>query len=218
MPSGCPVTPGFPIRTSPDQSSFDSSPRLIAACHVLHRLSTPRHPPCTLTSLTILMKRSRSSLLRRFDRTFSPGQSRATSATSWFRSPLHPVTCTGKTYTYMRPSGVSLFACQRAARHSRAAESAVRPLAKSPWEAAVPSTRANCWPVSENLEAAAGPAVSLPPTHWPGRSPARSPWANIMDLCFTLRCQWSRHKLSQCALNQPRNDSLVEVYDVFSNS
>ena len=30
---------------------FDSSPGLIAACHVLHRLITPRHPPCTLSSL-----------------------------------------------------------------------------------------------------------------------------------------------------------------------
>ncbi len=55
-PSGCPVTPGFPIRKSPDQSSFDSSPGLIAAYHVLHRLSTPRHPPCTLSSLTTLIR------------------------------------------------------------------------------------------------------------------------------------------------------------------
>ena len=28
-----------------------SSPRLIAAYHVLHRLSVPRHPPCALTRL-----------------------------------------------------------------------------------------------------------------------------------------------------------------------
>ena len=55
-PSGCPVTPGFPIRRSPDQSLFDSSPRHIAAYHVLHRLSTPRHPPCTLSSLTTFMR------------------------------------------------------------------------------------------------------------------------------------------------------------------
>ena len=50
-PSSCEVTPGFPIRTSPDQGLFDGSPELIAAYHVLHRLSTPRHPPCTLNSL-----------------------------------------------------------------------------------------------------------------------------------------------------------------------
>jgi hypothetical protein len=28
------------------------SPKLIAACHVLHRLLLPRHPPCALSSLT----------------------------------------------------------------------------------------------------------------------------------------------------------------------
>ena len=43
--------PGFPIRTSPDQSLLSSSPKLIAANHVLHRLLAPRHPPCALSSL-----------------------------------------------------------------------------------------------------------------------------------------------------------------------
>ena len=42
---------GFPIRKSPDQSLFSSSPKLIAAYHVLHRLLAPRHPPPALTSL-----------------------------------------------------------------------------------------------------------------------------------------------------------------------
>jgi hypothetical protein len=50
-PSPCEVTPGFPIRKSPDQCSFANSPELIAGYHVLHRLSTPRHPPCTLSNL-----------------------------------------------------------------------------------------------------------------------------------------------------------------------
>ena len=54
-PSPCGVTTGCPIRRSPDQGSFDSSPGLIAAYHVLHRLSTPRHPPCTLSSLIAWM-------------------------------------------------------------------------------------------------------------------------------------------------------------------
>ena len=45
--------PGFPIRTSPDQSSLSSSPMLFAANHVLHRLLPPRHPPSALCSLTI---------------------------------------------------------------------------------------------------------------------------------------------------------------------
>ena len=56
-PSPCGVTLGFPIRTSPDQGLFDGSPELIAAYHVLHRLSTPRHPPRTLTSLIAWLTR-----------------------------------------------------------------------------------------------------------------------------------------------------------------
>ena len=43
--------PGYPIRTSSDPCSVDSSPRHIAASHVLHRLSMPRHPPCALKHL-----------------------------------------------------------------------------------------------------------------------------------------------------------------------
>ena len=43
---------GFPIRKSPGQSLLGGSPELIAACHVLHRLLTPGHPPCALIRLT----------------------------------------------------------------------------------------------------------------------------------------------------------------------
>ncbi len=43
---------GSPIRKSPDQSLFGGSPELIAACRVLHRLLTPRHPPSALQNLT----------------------------------------------------------------------------------------------------------------------------------------------------------------------
>src|ERR1700752_2759311 len=47
--------PGFPIRTPSDLSSVDSSPRLIAASYVLHRLLMPRHPPCALKNLATKM-------------------------------------------------------------------------------------------------------------------------------------------------------------------
>ena len=57
---------GCPIRKSPDHSLFSDSPKLIAASHVLHRLSTPRHPPIALSSLTILL-----SCLGKLLRTFS---------------------------------------------------------------------------------------------------------------------------------------------------
>src|SRR5436305_5072025 len=44
------------------------SPKLFAACHVLHRLSVPRHPPSTLSNLTIkcldLMRSAVESLIR----------------------------------------------------------------------------------------------------------------------------------------------------------
>src|SRR5215204_3633445 len=46
---------GFPIRESAGQSLFSSSPRLIAAVHALHRLLMPRHPPCALTILTVIV-------------------------------------------------------------------------------------------------------------------------------------------------------------------
>src|SRR5207248_2422091 len=41
----------FLIRKSWDRRMVSSSPRLIAAAHVLHRLSVPRHPPCALVLL-----------------------------------------------------------------------------------------------------------------------------------------------------------------------
>ena len=49
--------PGFPIRRSPDQRPLSGSPKLIAASHVLPRLLAPRHPPCALSSLTMLADR-----------------------------------------------------------------------------------------------------------------------------------------------------------------
>ena len=43
---------GFPHSEIPGSKPMCGSPRLIAACHVLHRLSMPRHSPCALSSLT----------------------------------------------------------------------------------------------------------------------------------------------------------------------
>src|ERR1051326_8853543 len=44
---------GFPHSEICGSQDACSSPQLIAACHVLHRLEVPRHPPCALSSLTI---------------------------------------------------------------------------------------------------------------------------------------------------------------------
>jgi hypothetical protein len=48
---------GFPHSEIPGSKPACGSPRLIAACHVLHRRLLPRHPPCALSSLTIKFTR-----------------------------------------------------------------------------------------------------------------------------------------------------------------
>ena len=50
---------GFPIRTSPDQSLLTAPRGSIVVRHVLHRLLAPRHPPCALSSLTMLLVMSK---------------------------------------------------------------------------------------------------------------------------------------------------------------
>ena len=44
--------PGSPIQEPPDQRLLGSSPGSFAACYAFLRLLVPRHPPCTLSSLT----------------------------------------------------------------------------------------------------------------------------------------------------------------------
>ena len=44
------------------------SPGLFAACHVLHRLSVPRHPPCALHSLTKLKVCNRADYTLKYSR------------------------------------------------------------------------------------------------------------------------------------------------------
>jgi hypothetical protein len=51
-PSALPLV-GFPIRKSRGQRLVSTSPELIAAAHVLHRLLAPRHPPCALILLIV---------------------------------------------------------------------------------------------------------------------------------------------------------------------
>ena len=55
---------GFPHSEIPGSMPACGSPRLIAACHVLHRLLLPRHPPCALSSLTIKFTRGTGRLRR----------------------------------------------------------------------------------------------------------------------------------------------------------
>ena len=51
----CPA--GFPHSEIPGSMLICSSPRLIAAYHVFLRLLVPRHSPCALLSLTVLLFR-----------------------------------------------------------------------------------------------------------------------------------------------------------------
>ena len=53
---------GFPHSEIPGSMDICSSPRLIAACHVLHRLLMPRHSPCALFSLTYHRRNSLHSV------------------------------------------------------------------------------------------------------------------------------------------------------------
>src|SRR4051794_32078177 len=59
---------GLPHSEIPGSMRACRSPRHIAACHVLHRLSLPRHPPSTLSNLTIkCLDLMRSAVRHLFD-------------------------------------------------------------------------------------------------------------------------------------------------------
>src|SRR5207248_90141 len=57
-------TLGFPIRASAGHWPFSASPRLIAAVHALLRLLVPRHPPCALNILTVILRKERKATER----------------------------------------------------------------------------------------------------------------------------------------------------------
>src|SRR5699024_11648966 len=52
----------FPHSEIPGSMDVCSSPRLIAAYHVFHRLPVPRHSPCALCSLTVCLSRPAPAL------------------------------------------------------------------------------------------------------------------------------------------------------------
>ena len=54
----------FPHSEIPGSKDVCSSPRLIAAYHVFHRLPVPRHSPCALCSLTVVYLSINISLFR----------------------------------------------------------------------------------------------------------------------------------------------------------
>ena len=69
------MTPaGFPHSDIHGSRPACGSPRLIAACYVLPRLSAPRHPPCALTALDQIPSRIQSTSQQYNTPTSSPIQ------------------------------------------------------------------------------------------------------------------------------------------------
>ena len=64
---------GFPHSEISGSQAACASPKLIAACHVLHRLLAPRHPPYALSSLTTKFTREQYPLYG----AHAPGNSKA---------------------------------------------------------------------------------------------------------------------------------------------
>ena len=82
---------GFPHSEIPGSTPVCGSPRLIAACHVLHRHLLPRHPPCALSNLTIKFTQSTSAASGRMLNFRSQ-------ACAWWRLPT--INCQRNSMTY----------------------------------------------------------------------------------------------------------------------
>src|SRR6266481_8681427 len=80
---------GFPHSDIPGSKPACGSPRLIAACHVLHRLLAPRHPPYALSSLTIKLTQHVVGPVSRFLEQRVKKQCRAS-------SPFHNLLCSSR--------------------------------------------------------------------------------------------------------------------------
>ena len=115
-PSALPLV-GFPIRRSRGQRLVSTSPGLIAAAHVLHRLSAPRHPPC---ALVLLIEKNtfhhygvfkvRADLEHRIEATSRQSfktQQRGTSRSTYFQARPNTGRSTSDHQRAGRPTGVS---------------------------------------------------------------------------------------------------------------
>ena len=81
---------GLPHSEIPGSMPVCGSPRLIAACHVLHRFSAPRHPPSTLSSLTIKYLRRESFSFYLPDSLVKDRDHRGSKRTSVTEALFHP--------------------------------------------------------------------------------------------------------------------------------
>ena len=101
---------GFPHSEISGSTPVCGSPKLIAACHVLHRLLAPRHPPYALSSLTF---NPRNRCRPRFE----PGRTRREEHDA--TGPLDTLRVWSEKTTVCR-----IFSCQRAAEEARGASRA----------------------------------------------------------------------------------------------
>ena len=85
---------GFPHSEISGSTDICSSPKLIAACHVLLRLLMPRHSPCALISLTISsgsqkeLCRSQKFLISRSNCSFTHNSTKKSVRSAFRRSTL----------------------------------------------------------------------------------------------------------------------------------
>ncbi len=83
-----PYVPGCPIRRSQSQCSVTSSSGLFAGSHVLHRLSTPRHPPHALINFVTPTRPRPEHLATRTAQTTRPEGSHRPAKSGAFKLPL----------------------------------------------------------------------------------------------------------------------------------
>src|SRR5262249_47957925 len=86
---------GFPHSDIPGSKPACGSPRLFAACHVLHRLLAPRHPPYALSSLIIKLTQYVvcCGALQRTDPKVGQHNARRGGYTAAFAWLVRPVSC-----------------------------------------------------------------------------------------------------------------------------
>ena len=90
---------GFPHSEISGSTDICSSPKLIAACHVLLRLLMPRHSPCALISLTISsgsqkeLCRSQKFLISRSNCSFTHNSTKKSVRSAFRRSTLCCLAC-----------------------------------------------------------------------------------------------------------------------------
>ena len=104
---------GFPHSDIRGSMAICASPRLFAACHVLHRLLMPRHSPCALFRLTFFKNyRASQKSYQRLFRNLSADLS-ATSLLCLCFPFLLPCSCFLRLRLFIRFSRYALFRCRK---------------------------------------------------------------------------------------------------------